>query len=163
MKHVDIMDYVSRLARFVRRGGMGGQKLPRSAYMVLRVLENLERIQMSELAEKLDIRASSLSEIVSKMTHHELIEREKDEADSRIAYVSMTEKGRGLLKQNDEVYSALQDELNEVLTTEEQEQFALISEKLIAYFETKQTDRRHGHGHHGFGRGHGHGHRGGED
>ena len=140
MKQIDIMEYISRLSRLAKRRPTGGHRLSRSAYIILKILENEEKMQLSDLSQHLDIRASSLSEILSKMTHHDLIQRTKSEIDSRVINVSITDKGRNQLKKNIEIFEALSNEVSEVLTAEEQQQFADISQKLISYFEAKGSD-----------------------
>lgn len=152
MEHTDIMYYIFRLARLARRRPMGEHQLPRSAYMVLKILEGEDKVQLSNLAKKLDIRASSLSEIISKMTNHKLVDRIKDEQDSRIIYVSLSDKGRSQLKHNDDFYDELKNSVNKVLTDDEKVQFINICEKLIAQLEPipqeGQEGRKHRHHRH---------------
>lgn len=140
MEQIDIMDYILKLARLAKRRPMGEHRLPRSAYRVLKTIDGEDKVQLSELAEKLDIRLSSLSEIISKMTEHELVDKIKSEEDSRIIYVSVSDKGRTQLRHNEEVYTALKNKVNEALTAEEKRQFAAICEKLIVELDSAGKD-----------------------
>lgn len=140
MEQIDIMDYIWKLARLAKRRPMGEHRLPRSAYRVLKTINCEGRVQLSELAEKLDIRPSSLSEIISKMTEHELVDKIKSEEDSRIIYVSVSDKGQAQLRHNEEVYTALKNKVNEALTAEEKRQFAAICEKLIVELDSAGKD-----------------------
>ena len=158
----DIMEYIMRLARASRRKLGTKQHMPRWAFRITQVLNEQGAIRTSDLAEKLDIRPASLTEALSKMEQHGLVNRKKDTADSRMVIVSLTEKGTAELEANKQTYQAMSDKLLQVLSAEEQEQFCAIGEKLIAFFESEmpqgtgmENDR--GHMHHGFGHGGRHG------
>lgn len=146
MKNSDIMDLVSRLSRLSKRRPAESHKLSRGPFSVLKVLEKAGEMNLSELAEELDIRASSLSETLARMEHHNLIVREKDEGDSRVVRISASEKGLEHLKQHAEVFSELEKEIGEVLSEEEIQKFKETCSKLIEFFEKRQPweGRRHG-------------------
>lgn len=144
MEQIDIMHYILRLARLAKRRSAGEHRLPRSAYMVLKILEGEDKVQLSDLAERLDIRASSLSEIISKMTNLELVDRIKDEDDSRIIYVSLSDEGRTQLKHNHDFYDELKNSVNRALTDDEKVEFACICEKLIAQLESMLQNDQEG-------------------
>lgn len=61
---------------------------------VLVILKEEDGLVQSHLAEILDIRPSSLAELLKKMEMNETIYRVEDEADKRIKRVYLTEKGK---------------------------------------------------------------------
>lgn len=72
-----------------RRGGIG-----RGQGFVLRILAESDGLSQMELAEKMDIRPSSLGELVAKLVEGGYVERRPNENDRRIMNVYLTEKGR---------------------------------------------------------------------
>ena len=144
MDNKDIMEYVIKLLRASRRhpGKRDeGRHLPHGVVMVLRVLDENGVMRSSGLAKKLDIRAASLSEILTKMEQNELIERKKDSNDSRIVNVSITEKGKAELKISKQHFATRCAKLETALTENERKHFAEICEKLIAFFESEASNK----------------------
>ena len=139
----EIIDYVMQLSRLSRRTIRGSHHISRGAFKIMRILEENEPIRSSDLATILDIRPSSLTEALNRMERHELINRVKDESDSRSVLVSLTEKGKSRIEENKKTFQEISDKLQSVLTDEEQKQFASISEKLITFLEAEQPTGLH--------------------
>ncbi|HCC01052.1 MAG TPA: hypothetical protein DEP42_07575 [Ruminococcaceae bacterium] len=66
----------------------------RGQALVLRILSQDDGLPQMMLAEKLDIRPSSLGELVSKLETNGFVERRKNQADKRVYNVFLTVKGR---------------------------------------------------------------------
>ena len=133
------MEYVLRLSRMARRSSgkrRGAGHPPRGTMRVLHLLQKNESMRTGDIAEALDIRPGSVTEILAKMEALELIRREKDADDSRYVNVSMTEKGSETLAESSRHYEET-GEINAVLSEEERDQFIASSEKLIAFFEER--------------------------
>lgn len=62
--------------------------------LVLRILAEEDGLTQSEITEKLDIRPSSLGELVTKLERNGYVERRQNENDKRVINVFLTEKGR---------------------------------------------------------------------
>ena len=62
--------------------------------LVLRILAEEDGLAQSEITEKLDIRPSSLGELVMKLERNGYVERRQNENDKRVINVFLTEKGR---------------------------------------------------------------------
>lgn len=71
-----------------RRGKEGGRA------GALMVISRHGALSQRALAEKLDIRSASVSELLGKMEESGLITREADPADKRAVLVDLTEQGR---------------------------------------------------------------------
>lgn len=107
--------------RRAKEGGRAG---------VLMVLNSHGSVTQRALAEKLDIRSASASELLTKMESAALIERMPDPNDGRATLVSLTEKGR----EEAAVLAAQREEANKnlfaALTDEEKAQLEMILAKL---------------------------------
>lgn len=71
----DVMDCVMRLAGLTRRYWKSGSKYSRSEAKLLHILQQFPDKNASEIAALLDIRPSSLSEVLDRMMQRGLIER----------------------------------------------------------------------------------------
>ncbi|MCR4436371.1 MAG: MarR family transcriptional regulator [Clostridiales bacterium] len=136
------------------------------ANLLLLILKNNGASQ-GDLAEQLDVRPSSMTEMVAKMERAGLVTRKQDEKDQRVMRIYLTEDGRkaaeSLAGTTDEFLGSIFNSL----TDEEKEQMLVITEKLCASMEamnvSKGEDMFHGdtgfhhgchHRHHGSGDGH---------
>jgi len=70
---------------------------------VLTVLEAEGSLPMSHLAESLDVSVASATGIVTRMEERGLVQREHDEADRRIVMVSLTDAGRNVFRELEQV------------------------------------------------------------
>lgn len=152
---------------------------------ILAILMERESINQKVLLEILDIRSSSLSEILAKMEGRGFISRERDEEDRRNYVIHITEKGRDFMANHGAEQHEKKNNLFAALSKEDHEQLEGLMQKLVQSWEEtfsgdgcgKHEGRgccgRHGHRHasemrHGFedqgGHSHcGHGHQtGGE-
>ena len=111
-------------------------------------------LNQRELLEILDVRSSSLSEMLAKLERKELIERQRNEEDKRSFIVSATDKaktdfsGRGRGRRTSESVFTCLDE-------EERSQLKNILEKMIASLGEEASGRRSGFGRCRDGRGRG--------
>ncbi len=79
--------------------GITGSGIGRGQGLVLRTLAENNGMTQTEIAEKLDIRPSSLGELVVKLEENGFVERRQNEKDKRVINVYLTEKGRGIDKE----------------------------------------------------------------
>lgn len=97
---------------------------------VLMVLNNHGAMTQRALAEKLDIRPASASELLSKMEASRLVERTPDPDDGRASLISLTEEGR----EEAGVFAKRREEANKnlfaALSDEEKQQLEHILAKL---------------------------------
>lgn len=73
----------------------------------------------SELAEKLQVKPSTITVMLKRMEKEGIVERRKDELDQRIIRVYITKKGRKLCNEATKVMDKVQKECFENITTEE--------------------------------------------
>merc|ERR1711879_507461 len=84
---------------------------------VLSIIREHGSINQRELLELLDVRSSSLSEVLRKLEDNELITRQRDDNDRRSFVVSATEQaeahpmdGEGSKESADSLFQSLSDE-----------------------------------------------------
>lgn len=115
---------------------------------VLTVISQHPGITQKEMGEILGIQPASVSELLMKLEHKDLVLREKDEQDRRSIKVWLTEDGRSLLAEpSDESVNPFQ-----ALSSEEQEQLRILLSKLLVDWEQRYSTehrrpRHHKHHH----------------
>ncbi|EHO48929.1 MarR family winged helix-turn-helix transcriptional regulator [Lentilactobacillus kisonensis] len=127
-------------------------------HRALAVLAKEGTLIQSQLAEILDIRPSSLTELLSKLEDRGLITRTADEDDKRVTKVSITDDGRKLIENDHDSSSKMLDTLFEGLSADEITELSQLFDKLNASLKEKLPKREEGphgfpHHHHGFGGG----------
>ncbi|MBZ2200270.1 MAG: MarR family transcriptional regulator [Lentilactobacillus hilgardii] len=131
----------------------------RGQHRVLHVLAKEGSLIQSQLAEILDIRPSSLTELLSKLEDRGLINRTPDENDKRVTNVSLTDEGKKAIESDDSSSDDLINSIFDGLSDEEIDQLnglfdklnGSLKEKLPARDERPDGFPGHRHHHHGFG------------
>jgi DNA-binding MarR family transcriptional regulator len=114
---------IGRMSRGLRRTRAGTELSP-SQYDVLATIGFRGPLRLSDLAAFETINPTLLSRIVGKLEERELVCREQDADDRRVAHVSLTDKGR-------ELHARIRDERTDALSValdslSEQELAALL-------------------------------------
>lgn len=151
---IDVIKSALKLSRAMRRRPpRGDRKFPPPVARTLSVLADNDGATSRELCEILDVRPSSLSELLGKMEEHGLVIRRTSDEDKRAAQVLLTDEGKAAaagLKEDMEKHAS---EFSACFTDEEAEQFCSLAAKLIAHLEATAPEGEGGHC--GHGRGHG--------
>ena len=74
-----------------------------------------------ELAEKMQVKPSTLNVMIGRMEKNGYIEKKQDEKDSRKSRIYFTEKGRSICEDGHKKFVMIQEKLQEYFTKEEQE------------------------------------------
>ncbi|MDZ7836149.1 MAG: MarR family transcriptional regulator [Alkalibacterium sp.] len=72
-------------------------------YLVLLVLFEEESVTVKELGERLYLDSGTLTPMLKRMEEHGLVKRQRSTQDERVVEVTLTEKGRGIEKQAEEI------------------------------------------------------------
>ena len=161
----DVMLAVMKLMRAMRRHPPHGGGLPPGRGRLLEILAKNDGVSSRELAELMDIRPSSLTEMLVRMEREGLITRTTDENDRRVTRISMTESCAELAKQHCERRAEDIARVSACFTDEEAAQFCSMCDRLREHLEQlAETERaehpehghrfgpmHHRHGHCGFG------------
>ena len=102
---------------------------------ILSILRREDGIGQKELAERLQIRAASLSELLDKMQKSGWIQRRVNEKDRRKINIFLTEDGLGISQQMIEARRDMVNTVFGVLNAQEQEQLEILLSKLISELE----------------------------
>ena len=97
-------------------------------------------VSSRELCEFLDLRPSSLSEMLSRAEADGLLTRTADEADRRVQRISLTEKGRKAVTEMETARDLDARRRVSCLTEEEKEQFCRLCDKLSEHMERLVLD-----------------------
>ena len=122
------LDRVMRLMRRIptkQKNNIG-----RGVYRLLTRIQNNPGISTRELANRMEIRPSSLNERLSKLEEAELITRTRDENDQRVFIVNLLPKGEEHLDLINEEREIFNQSISQILSTEEANQLTELVNKL---------------------------------
>lgn len=97
---------------------------------LMNMLKENGKLSQREIAEKLDIRPQSLSELLVKMESNGFISRRQDKDDKRVIVVALTEKGEEQLVVLQQANREHAEKLFSPLTDEEKDALIAILKKL---------------------------------
>jgi DNA-binding MarR family transcriptional regulator len=153
-----------RAARFMMRAHHHQGHAEHAQRHVLAILKRSEPMSQRELLEMLNVRSSSLSELLGKLEQRSFIRRERDEEDKRNVIITLTAEGAAASAESAGQQST--DALFAALSEDEREQLAGLLRKVIASLEQYAADQPQRHAHGGEEERlncHTHGHGGGEE
>lgn len=104
---------------------------------VLALLNREGDLTLGQLVELLDVRPSSAGEVVGKLEQNGFVTRAASEDDKRVAIISITSKGKGILDRTGETNSTYFEEMFSGLTADEQVQLSELLDKLVNSLKEK--------------------------
>ncbi len=122
-------------------GGHGMHRNNMTEGRLIFALSKKESMTTSELMEELDIRPSSMSELLSKLEQRGLVQRSQSEEDKRINIVSLTEKARTLGEKISEERAARMAVFTACFSEEEAAEFCRLCNKLSDHLESLKLVR----------------------
>jgi DNA-binding MarR family transcriptional regulator len=125
------------------------QKIHRGQTHLLLLISQNNGARQKDLAEQMDVRPSSMTEMLIKMEQAGLITRKQDEHDQRIMRIFLTEAGEKAAEQSTITTLDLTTTLFNCLTTEEQCQMLALIKKLGTSIEAIDGSEAHHNHHHG--------------
>lgn len=155
-----IEDALTRLVRMLRRSAFREPRRTNRYNHLLSLINAHNGVSARELAELMDIRPSSLTEMLNRMEEDGLVRRYRDEDDQRIVSVRIEKRGT---EQLEESRSRKADTFADILNADEVVRLVELCEKLSDGLESRalsgeREDHPHHHGHHPHHRDHGRGH-----
>jgi DNA-binding MarR family transcriptional regulator len=121
--HFDIFNFVNIL--LVR-----GLPVTYKQYLTLELLAKEERCLITQLSKKLNVAMSTMTENGRRLVKKDLVKREKDKADKRKVWISLTKKGKEIVDEINKRKQILSEEFSKVLTAVEKEVFESVMQKL---------------------------------
>ena len=114
----------------------------RGVFRMLRLIELLDGISTRDLADRLDVRPSSLNEKLAGLEAKGLIQRDRDDKDQRVFVVRLLPRGRQHLEHLRQERTELADQLAGILTPEETAELTHLAQKLAAGLEEREHQER---------------------
>lgn len=147
----DPMEPLFRLMRMMRRGHHPhhGPRAPGYGKLMGLIYKN-EGASAGDIARWMEIRPSSLSEMLVKLEEQGEIRREKDENDARVWRIYLSENGRAKIQRDGDEHQKRHEMIFACLDEDEKQYFAKICEKLTRHIQTlhdSEKDEKHP-GHH---------------
>ncbi len=141
-----LFNALQRLTRQIRRASHQairekGGLYHRQAYL-LHLIAKKNGANQRDLAEQMDIRPSSMTEMLMKLEESGFITRKQDEQDQRMMRNYLTVTGRREVEQLIAIHDDFADSLFNTLSEEEKEQMVTIIEKLC--FHLGNNDNNEG-------------------
>ncbi len=133
---------ILRLSRAMRRCPPEDRDhLPPAVGRLLSCLLDNSGVSSRDLCEMLDLRPSSLSEMLSRGEETGLLLRVPDENDRRIQHITLTEEGKSLALRRENRRRADDEEKTSCFTEEEARQFCMLSRRLASHLESLGSKR----------------------
>ena len=140
---------LDRVMRLLRRGHSNNSHGGRSVYRMLAIIQRHEGISTRELAERLDMRPSSLNEKLVDLEQDELIRRTRNEHDQRIFMIQLQAKGIEQLEAIKQERVAFNTKVAGILSETEAMELSKLATKLSDGLEelmqVEPKGQRHGH------------------
>ena len=140
---------LDRVMRLLRRGHSNNSHGGRSVYRMLAIIQRHEGISTRELAERLDMRPSSLNEKLVDLEHEQLIRRMRNEHDQRIFMIQLQAKGLEQLEAIKQERFAFNTKVAGILSEAEAMELSKLATKLSDGLEemmqVEPKGQRHGH------------------
>ena len=138
----DVLLAVMQLSRAVRRcpPDTGDLRVPPALGRLLTCVRDHGGVSSRELCELLDLRPSTLSEMLSRAESEGLLTRSADGSDRRVQRAFLAEKGAALVERMTAARQADLDRKSACFSEEEKRQFIALSEKLRAHLESVAAD-----------------------
>ncbi len=133
---------VLQVSRALRRcpPDLGERPFPPAVGRMLHCVHMNPGISSRELCELLDVRPSTLSEMLGQAEGKGLLKREPDETDKRMQHISLTERGNRWVTGMAEAQQTDAAQKTACFTEEEKIQMAKLCEKLSAHLERLAID-----------------------
>lgn len=109
----------------------------RGQMRLIYLLSQKDELTNSQIVDELDIRPSSVSVMIKKLEEDGLVERHDSPDDKRISLISLSDKGRDLIKSSHDFKTEFSDSLFDGLNDDEKEEFGRLLAKLTDSLDEK--------------------------
>jgi DNA-binding MarR family transcriptional regulator len=98
---------------------------------ILMLLFKQQKITMKELAQKIHRSKPTVTVLIDKLVKFGYVHKEKSDKDSRITYISLSEKGKGFEKDFEEISQKLNNTIFLGVQESEKDEVEKILEKIL--------------------------------
>ena len=149
---------IHRTEHWLASGVLGKTKLYRGQTHLLLLISQNNGASQGDLAEMMDVRPSSMTEMLMKMEQSGLVTRRQDDKDQRVMRIFLTENGKKIADESKATVDDFTTKIFSCLTSEEQENMLNLIEKISSNIDSlystdvvdlHQHGSHHKHCHHG--------------
>jgi DNA-binding MarR family transcriptional regulator len=130
-----------RLIRLMHRRAHYRKRMQGGLYhgqaTLLRLAAQKDGAIQRDLAVEMDVRPSSMTEMLTRLEMNGMVVRRQDESDQRVTRIFITEEGKKLAEQMNA--AADMEDIFDVLSSEEKHQLLAILEKLCLSLESLES------------------------
>lgn len=128
----DLFNSFQRLFRYLRAGTFGddAQPITRVQWMILRHLFRQGECSINQLAKHLDVRSSTMSQMIDRLEKVNLVYRSVNEHDLRVKTVRLTDQGLIMIQQVETSWLKSLDKAFVQLSEEEREMMVNLLKKM---------------------------------
>jgi Transcriptional regulators len=137
-------DVTKLSSRFALRNSENKSNLMIGQYRCIQLLHFQDFMTQKELAEKLHIRSTSLSETITRLEEKGFIKRTASDNDKRTYVVSLTEEGKKRAEQDYKKREGLYSSILYPLSDDEKQQFENILSKIKNYYLAQEDINNEG-------------------
>lgn len=94
---VDCVQAIGRHMKRNQRNSQEGTEITKTQWLILRILAKEDGCTIGQLAERLEVRSSSMSQMIDRLELAGTVYREPDKNDARTRIVKLTEAGKEII------------------------------------------------------------------
>ncbi|MDP4084255.1 MAG: MarR family transcriptional regulator [Bacillota bacterium] len=118
-----------------------GYAVTRVQWLLLRHLQRNGPCTIGELAEHLDVRSSTMSQMVDRLEKNGIVYRASIQKDARIKTVDLNEKGREIIREREKLWVDSLAQPFQSFSKEEKETLLSLMEKLVCHIPKKRENK----------------------
>ena len=128
------MSALWRINRYLRAGSLeqNGQQITRVQWMILRYLKRTQSCTIGQLAQHMNVRSSTMSQMLDRLERERWICRNPAPDDSRVRLIELTDEGKNLIHAIEAIWHERLAQPMATLSEEEQAQLIELLLKLAS-------------------------------
>jgi DNA-binding MarR family transcriptional regulator len=140
--HSFFMD-IQAINRYMRSATSDQAENPvtRVQWMLVRHLQRNGACTIGELAKTLDVRSSTMSQMVDRLEKNGIVYRSSNQKDARITTVALSEKGTKIIREREKLWVESLVQPFQSFSDEEKETLLQLMEKLVGHIPKKNENR----------------------
>jgi DNA-binding MarR family transcriptional regulator len=134
---------IQSINRYLRSMGsdQAEHTVTRVQWMLLRHLQRNGGCTIGELAEHLDVRSSTMSQMIDRLEKNGMVYRTSIQKDARIKTVVLSEKGREIIQEREKLWVDSLAQPFDSFSTEEKETLLRLMDKLVCHIPKKRESK----------------------
>lgn len=118
-------------------------KFSNNDYYYLLMIQSMEQLNLSEIAQKLNMTKPAITAMIRKLQKMNLVEKIQSQSDKRVHHVRLTAKGNNILSGDRAIYRWVTDTMSTLCPShKEKEMLEYLIKQLVQHLEAKLYDHR---------------------